>query len=120
MNTIYFITGSQDLYGEETLAQAAADSREIASFLNARLGDIASVSYMPVVKTAAEAEEICVKASSDNDCIGVIMWMHTFSPAKMWIRALKALTKPMLHLHTQFNEKLPYDSIDMDFMNENQ
>ena len=73
-----------------------------------------------MVKTADEAEDICVRASSDRECIGVIMWMHTFSPAKMWIRALKALKKPMLHLHTQFNEKLPYDSIDMDFMNLNQ
>ena len=120
MNRIYFITGSQDLYGEETLKQAANDSREMAEFLNGRLNDIAEVCFEPVVTTAAEAENVCVKASADNDCIGVIMWMHTFSPAKMWIRALKALKKPMLHLHTQYNEKLPYDSIDMDFMNLNQ
>lgn len=120
MNKIYFITGSQDLYGEETLRQAASDSREMAAFLNDKLCGIAEVCFEPVVTTAAEAENVCVKASADNDCIGVIMWMHTFSPAKMWIRALKALNKPMLHLHTQYNEKLPYDSIDMDFMNLNQ
>ena len=120
MNRIYFITGSQDLYGEETLKQAAADSREMAAFLSGKLDDIAEVVFEPVVTTAAEAEDVCVKASSDKECIGVIMWMHTVSPAKMWIRALKALRKPMLHLHTQFNEKLPYDTIDMDFMNLNQ
>ena len=120
MNKIYFVTGSQDLYGEETLAQAARDSAKMADFLNEKLSDIAEVVFQPVVKTADEAEDICVRASSDKECIGVIMWMHTFSPAKMWIRALKALKKPMLHLHTQFNEKLPYDSINMDFMNLNQ
>ena len=120
MNKIYCVTGSQDLYGEETLAQAARDSAKMADFLNEKLSDIAEVIFQPVVKTADEAEDICVRASSDRECIGVIMWMHTFSPAKMWIRALKALKKPMLHLHTQFNEKLPYDSIDMDFMNLNQ
>ena len=119
MNKIYFVTGSQDLYGGETLAQAARDSAKMADFLNEKLSDIAEVVFQPVVKTADEAEDICVRASSDKECIGVIMWMHTFSPAKMWIRALKALKKPMLHLHTQFNEKLPYDSIDMDFMNLN-
>lgn len=120
MNKIYFIAGSQELYGEEVLAQVEKDSCEMAGFLSEKLIGIASVIHTPVVKTAAEAEEICMRASADGDCIGVIMWMHTFSPAKMWIRALQSLKKPMLHLHTQFNEKLPYDSIDMDFMNLNQ
>lgn len=120
MNKIYFIPGSQDLYGEEVLAQVEKDSCEMAGFLSEKLNGIAAVQHTPVVKTAAEAEEICMRASADGDCIGVIMWMHTFSPAKMWIRALQALKKPMLHLHTQYNEKLPYDSIDMDFMNLNQ
>ena len=120
MKKIYFLTGSQDLYGEVTLAQAEKDSKEMADFLNGKLCDIAAVEHTPVVKTAAEAEQLCVKASADPDCIAVIMWMHTFSPAKMWIRALQALRKPMLHLHTQYNEKLPYDTIDMDFMNLNQ
>lgn len=120
MKKLYFITGSQDLYGEETLTRAEKDSREMSAFLSEKLTDIAEIEYTPIVKTAAEAEKLCIKASADEDCIGVIMWMHTFSPAKMWIRALQALKKPMLHLHTQFNEKLPYSSIDMDFMNLNQ
>lgn len=120
MKKLYFITGSQDLYGEETLAQVEKDSRAMAEFLDGKLKSSAAVKYAPIVTTAAEAEKICVKASADGDCIGVIMWMHTFSPAKMWIRALQALRKPMLHLHTQFNEKLPYNGIDMDFMNLNQ
>ena len=120
MKTLYFITGSQDLYGEETLAQAAKDSKEMAAYLNEQLCGIAGVVFQPVVRNSSEALDICTKASSDKDCVGVIMWMHTFSPAKMWINALKALSKPMLHLHTQYNERLPYDSIDMDFMNLNQ
>lgn len=120
MKTLYFITGSQDLYGEETLAQAAADSKEMAAFLNEKLDGIAEVVFQPVVRNSGEALAVCTKASADAECIGVIMWMHTFSPAKMWISALKALRKPMLHLHTQYNERLPYESIDMDFMNLNQ
>ncbi len=120
MKKLYFITGSQDLYGEETLAQAQKDGAEIADFLSGRLGDGISVVAQPIVRSSEEAENVCTSANSDRDCIGVIMWMHTFSPAKMWIRALKALRKPMLHLHTQINEKLPYDAIDMDFMNLNQ
>lgn len=120
MKKLYFITGSQDLYGEATLAQAAADAKEMAAYLGEKLTDIAEVEAKPVVRNSAEALEICAAASTDSACIGVIMWMHTFSPAKMWISALKALRKPMLHLHTQYNERLPYDSIDMDFMNLNQ
>lgn len=85
-----------------------------------KLTDIAEVEAKPVVRNSAEALDICAAASTDSACIGVIMWMHTFSPAKMWISALKALRKPMLHLHTQYNERLPYESIDMDFMNLNQ
>ncbi len=120
MKKIYFITGSQDLYGEDVLIQVEKDSREMAQFLNEKMAGLCEVVFTLVVKTSAEAEDICLKATSDKDCIGVITWMHTFSPAKMWIRGLQALKKPMLHLHTQYNEKLPYDSIDMDFMNLNQ
>ena len=120
MKTLYFITGSQDLYGEETLARAASDSKEMAAYLSDRLSGIAQVVFQPVVRNSREALDVCTKASADRDCIGVIMWMHTFSPAKMWVSALKALNKPMLHLHTQYNERLPYESIDMDFMNLNQ
>ena len=120
MKKIYFITGSQDLYGEETLARAAEDSKEMAAFLSEKLCPTVEVVFKPVVTTSAEAFDVCTEASADSECVGVIMWMHTFSPAKMWIRALKALTKPMLQLHTQYNKELPYDSIDMDFMNLNQ
>ncbi len=121
MKKLYFITGSQDLYGDETLRQANDDALEMSQYLSSQLESISiAVEHLPIVQTADEALLACQKASVDRDCIGVIMWMHTFSPAKMWIRALQALTKPMLHLHTQYNEKLPYDSIDMDFMNLNQ
>ena len=91
MKKLYFITGSQDLYGEATLAQAAADAKEMAAYLGEKLTDIAEVEAKPVVRNSAEALDICAAASTDSACIGVIMWMHTFSPAKMWISALKAL-----------------------------
>ena len=120
MDKLYFIIGSQDLYGEETLKQAEKDGYLMAEYLDGAIGGGYSVEALPIVQTAQEAENLCIKASSDKECIGVILWMHTFSPAKMWIRALQALRKPMLHLHTQFNEKLPYETIDMDFMNLNQ
>lgn len=118
MKTLYFITGSQDLYGDKVLAQAQKDGEEIAHFLCNKLN--ADVKAMPIVRNSNEAECVLRQADNDADCIGVIMWMHTFSPAKMWIKGLKALSKPILHLHTQHNEKLPYDNIDMDFMNLNQ
>ena len=120
MKKLYFIVGSQDLYGEECLKQVAEDSRQMVAFLNEKVGDLAEIELLPTVETS----EICIqdmrKASNDDDCVGVITWMHTFSPAKMWIKGLQELRKPLLHLHTQANEKLPYDEIDMDFMNENQ
>ena len=119
MKTIYFIAGSQDLYGEEVLKQVAINSQEMADFLNERVHG-ASVSWKCVVRSSEEAEDILVQASADKGCIGVIVWMHTFSPAKMWIKGLQRLTKPLLHLHTQHNRALPYDAIDMDFMNLNQ
>ena len=120
MKKLYFITGSQDLYGDETLKQVAADSAEMVKFLNGKLKDAVEIVCAPTVRNSDEAEDICLKATVDKDCVGVICWMHTFSPAKMWIRGLQGLKKPMLHLHTQANEKLPYDGIDMDFMNLNQ
>ena len=119
MKKLYFITGSQDLYGEETLARVAEDGREMAGYLSGAVGRVA-VEWQPVVRNSDEIFAVCMKASADPDCVGVITWMHTFSPAKMWIRGLQALAKPMLHLHTQYNEKLPYSTIDMDFMNLNQ
>ena len=120
MKKLYFITGSQDLYGNETLKQVAANSKEMVSFLNEKLNDTVAIEWKPTVLTNDGAKAALVAASSDADCVGVIAWMHTFSPAKMWIRGLKALTKPLLHLHTQANRLLPYASIDMDFMNLNQ
>ena len=119
-NKLYFIVGSQDLYGEECLRQVAADAKEMAAFLNDALKDTARVELLPTV----ENSELCIadirKAGMDDECVGIITWMHTFSPAKMWIKGLQELRKPLLHLHTQFNERLPYDEIDMDFMNLNQ
>lgn len=120
MKQIYFITGSQDLYGDETLRRVAEDSKEMVAFLAEKLRDVAEIVWKPTVRNSDEVEEVCIAASAEKNCVGVITWMHTFSPAKMWIRGLKALTKPMLHLHTQANEKLPYSTIDMDFMNLNQ
>ena len=120
MNKLYFITGSQDLYGDETLKKAENNSKKICEHLNSVLKDTAEIVCLPIVRNREEAQKCIVTACADAEAIGVIMWMHTFSPAKMWINALGRLTLPMLHLHTQFNEKIPYDTIDMDFMNLNQ
>ena len=120
MNKLYFIPGSQDLYGEECLKQVAADCGKMVDFLNGKLGDLVKVELLPTVETSAICVEDMKKVMNDDDCVGVITWMHTFSPAKMWIKGLQMLRKPLLHLHTQANEKLPYDEIDMDFMNLNQ
>ena len=120
MSKLYFAVGSQDLYGDECLAQVAADAAEMTAFFNEKIGDIAQVELLPTVIDSDTCIADMQKVEYDNDCIGVIVWMHTFSPAKMWIKGLQILRKPMLHLHTQANEKLPYDRIDMDFMNLNQ
>lgn len=119
MKSVYFIVGSQDLYGEETLKQVALDAKEMVEFLDKKIKKV-SIKLQQTVRSSEEAEDILMKASADKNCVAVITWMHTFSPAKMWIKGLQKLTKPLLHLHTQFNRKLPYDSIDMDFMNLNQ
>ncbi|MDD2381063.1 MAG: L-arabinose isomerase [Mariniphaga sp.] len=114
---IWFVTGSQHLYGEETLKQVDTNSAEIVKGLNEGKKLPVQVIFTPVVKTPTEILEVCIKASASTNCIGLITWMHTFSPAKMWIGGLKALTKPCMHLHTQFYRDLPWDSIDMDYMN---
>lgn len=117
---IWFITGSQHLYGEETLKQVAEHSRRIVDSLNGS-GEIAlDIVWKPTVKTQAEVTATLRAADVDPACAGVICWMHTFSPAKMWINGLKALRKPLLHLHTQFNRDIPWAQMDMDFMNLNQ
>ncbi|RYG25359.1 L-arabinose isomerase [bacterium] len=115
---IWFVTGSQHLYGEETLRQVAEHSREIAESLDGSLP--LKVVFKPVVTLPSEIRAVCQEASADPKCGGLILWMHTFSPAKMWISGLSTLTKPVCHLHTQFNRELPWESIDMDFMNLNQ
>lgn len=120
MSKLYFIVGSQDLYGEDCLKQVRKDAEEMTAFLSEKLKGKVDVELLPTVETSQICIDNCRKASVDDDCVGVITWMHTFSPAKMWIKGLQELRKPLLHLHTQFNEKLPYDTIDMDFMNLNQ
>jgi L-arabinose isomerase len=115
---IWFLTGSQELYGQETLDQVAEHSREIAAHLNTTLP--VRVVWKPTLKGPDAIAQLCLEANAAPECAGVITWMHTFSPAKMWIRGLTRLTKPMAHLHTQFNSELPWSQIDMDFMNLNQ
>jgi L-arabinose isomerase len=117
---VWFITGSQHLYGEETLNQVAEHSRQIAQGLDQAPHIPVRVVFKPTVKTTEEIYRICQEANAAASCIGVITWMHTFSPAKMWITGLKILQKPLLHLHTQYNRDIPWSSIDMDFMNLNQ
>jgi L-arabinose isomerase len=119
MKKIYFLTGSQFLYGKETLRKVEADSKKIVAFFQEKTTKVEYV-FAGVMKTGDEIEKTIKQVNFDDDCAGVIVWCHTFSPSKMWINGLKILQKPLLHLHTQFNEKLPYDRIDMDFMNLNQ
>jgi L-arabinose isomerase len=123
MNTIkevWFITGSQHLYGPETLRQVAADSAEIASALDRSPEISQQVVFKSVLTTPDSITEICSEANNSKSCIGLIAWMHTFSPAKMWIRGLSILNKPLLHFHTQLNRDIPWETIDMNFMNLNQ
>ncbi|MBO0935920.1 L-arabinose isomerase [Fibrella sp. HMF5335] len=117
---IWFVTGSQHLYGEETLQQVAGHSQMIAHFLDNAAAMPVRVVFKPVVKTPDEIYAICQDANVTPACVGLVTWMHTFSPAKMWIRGLTILQKPLLHLHTQFNRDIPWQAIDMDFMNLNQ
>lgn len=117
---LWFVTGSQHLYGEETLKQVAEHAQQIAGALSASKRICVSVSWKPTVKSPEEIYAVCEEANQARNCIGIIAWMHTFSPAKMWIGGLKILQKPLLHLHTQFNRDIPWNSIDMDFMNLNQ
>lgn len=114
---IWFLTGSQDLYGEETLKQVAADSQEVVKGLDASKHIPIKIVYKPTVKSPSEILQVCQDANSNPNCIGVITWMHTFSPAKMWIGGLNILNKPLCHLHTQFNAEIPWEDIDMDYMN---
>ena len=117
---VWFVTGSQHLYGAEALAQVDQHSKKIAASLDAEKSLPFKIVFKPVLTTAEEIRALCREANNQEKCIGLILWMHTFSPAKMWIAGLNSLTKPFLHLHTQFNRELPWGTIDMDFMNLNQ
>ncbi|WP_319486132.1 L-arabinose isomerase [uncultured Cohaesibacter sp.] len=113
----WFVCGSQHLYGPETLAEVADDARKVVEGLTKDGRLVLPIEFATVATTGEEIADVCRRASADPECGGLILWMHTFSPAKMWIRGLNALTKPVLHLHTQLNAALPWDSIDMDYMN---
>ena len=117
---IWFLTGSQDLYGQDVLAQVATQSRVISDALGAAAEILPEVVAKPVLTEADSIRRVMLEANADDRCVGVVAWMHTFSPAKMWITGLERLQKPLLHLHTQVNRDLPWASIDMDFMNLNQ
>lgn len=117
---IWFVTGSQHLYGPETLKQVAANSKTIVEGLNGSGQIPVTLVFKPVVTTPDEITKLCREANNDTACIGLVTWMHTFSPAKMWIAGLSILSKPLCHLHTQFNAEIPWSNIDMDFMNLNQ
>src|SRR3954454_1940262 len=117
---VWFLTGSQGLYGPETLDQVAQQSQGIVERLQAVADLPVSVVWKPVLLDAAAIHRQMLEANSASECVGVITWMHTFSPAKMWIAGLDALQKPLLHLHTQAGMELPWSTIDMDFMNLNQ
>ena len=117
---LWFLTGSQHLYGEKTLMKVAEHSQIISKALNDMPEIPVRIIFKPVVKTPEEIYAACMNANSAPGCIGLIAWMHTFSPAKMWIRGLNILNKPLCHLHTQFNRDIPWGEIDMDFMNLNQ
>lgn len=117
---LWFATGSQHLYGEKTLQSVAAHAREIAGALAQSKLIAVNVVVKPVLTTPDGIGDLCTEANASGKCAGVIAWMHTFSPAKMWLGGLRCLAKPLAHLHTQYNRDLPWDSIDMDFMNLNQ
>ena len=119
-NEVWFITGSQHLYGPKTLEQVAGHSREIAAFLGASTHIPVQIVFKPVLTTPEAIRDLCLEANSAKNCVGLITWMHTFSPAKMWIAGLTLLNKPFLHLHTQYNREIPWSEIDMNFMNLNQ
>jgi len=114
---VWFVTGSQHLYGSKTLEEVAAHSKEIAAALNASKETPVKVVFKPVLTTPDAIRDLCLEANSTKGCVGLVTWMHTFSPAKMWIAGLSLLKKPFLHLHTQYGREIPWSSIDMDFMN---
>ncbi len=116
----WFITGSQHLYGEKTLRKVENHSKEVVKGLSSSENIPVKIIFKQVLTTRDSIYNLCLETNNSTKCIGLIIWMHTFSPAKMWIAGLKVLLKPFVHLHTQFNRDIPWDSIDMDFMNLNQ
>jgi L-arabinose isomerase len=116
----WFVTGSQNLYGQDVLDKVAAHSKEMAQWLSRSDKIPVPIVFKPVVTTPDAILQVCREADAAPNCVGLIMWMHTFSPAKMWIAGLTSLRKPFLHLHTQYNREIPWSAIDMDFMNLNQ
>ncbi|MBE7471771.1 MAG: L-arabinose isomerase [Anaerolineae bacterium] len=117
---VWFVTGSQHLYGPETLEKVAEHSQIITQALDQSAKIPVKVVFKPVLTTPDAIHQLCLEANAARNCVGLITWMHTFSPAKMWIAGLKALQKPLAHLHTQYNRDIPWADIDMDFMNLNQ
>jgi L-arabinose isomerase len=117
---LWFVAGAQHLYGPEPLAAVDAHAREIAAALDAAQAIPLPVRHRGTLTTPEEIQRLCVEAGADDRCAGLVVWAHTFSPAKMWIAGLRMLRRPLLHLHTQFNRELPWAEIDMDFMNLNQ
>jgi len=116
----WFVTGSQHLYGPDVLQEVDVHSRHITDGFNGDSAIPFTIVFKPVVTTSDAIQTLCREANANEQCAGIITWMHTFSPAKMWIAGLLELRKPLLHLHTQYNRDIPWDSIDMDFMNLNQ
>lgn len=117
---VWFVTGSQHLYGPTTLEKVAEHSRQMVIAFNQSPLIPVKVVFKPILTTPESIRELCLDANSTKNCIGLITWMHTFSPAKMWIAGLSLLKKPFVHLHTQFNREIPWAEMDMDFMNLNQ
>ena len=117
---IWFVTGAQLLYGGDAVVQVDGHSNEMVAGMNASGLLPLKVVYKGTANSSAEVLDVMTLAEAEPKCVGVITWMHTFSPAKMWIHGMQKLTKPLLHLHTQFNEEIPWDTMDMDFMNLNQ
>ncbi|CAM4272746.1 hypothetical protein [Deinococcus marmoris] len=117
---LWFVCGSQHLYGPETLAQVAAQARQVSEALEISPAIPLPIIFKDVMTTPDDIRRLCLEANADPLCAGLMLWMHTFSPSKMWIGGLSALNKPFVHLHTQLERDLPWDRIDMDYMNLNQ
>ena len=117
---LWWVTGAQLLYGGDAVVAVDGHSKEMVEGLNASGNIPVKIVYKGTANSSKEVEQVMLAANNDEKCVGVITWMHTFSPAKMWIKGLQALQKPLLHFHTQYNAEIPWDTMDMDFMNLNQ